>query len=127
MCTKVMKSSRAAVCAGKIREIFTAPYRRFMALMMSLYSAAMVTAPTLCVKLQPSGVNMDTLFGSLADIIIKLAFYVGILITVGAIFSLIFAYKDDNAEGQSRAVRLIVVGVMLVGFETVLRLAGIIQ
>jgi len=31
------------------------------------------------------------------------------------------------SEGQSRAVRLIVVGVMLVGFETVLRLAGIIQ
>ena len=72
-----------------------------MTLMLSMYSAAMVTAPTLCVKLQPSGVNMDTLFGSLADIIIKLAFYVGILITVGAIFSLIFAYKDDNGATRS--------------------------
>ena len=126
MNAQVMKPKRAASFGRKVREIFHAPYRRFMTLMLSMYSAALVTAPTLCVKLAPSGVNMDALFGSLADIIIKLAFYVGILITVGAIFSLIFAYKDDNAEGQSRAVRLIVVGVMLVGFETVLRLAGII-
>ena len=127
MNAKVMNASRRTLFVSRVRDIFNAPYRRFMTLMLSLYSTALVTAPTLCVKLAPSGVNMDALFGSLADIIIKLAFYVGILITVGAIFSLIFAYKDDNAEGQSRAVRLIVVGVMLVGFETVLRLAGIIQ
>lgn len=101
MNTKVMRTSRTAAFVSRAREIFTAPYRRFMTLMMSLYSALMVTAPTLCVKLQPSGVNMDTLFGSLADIIIKLAFYVGILITVGAIFSLIFAYKDDNGATRS--------------------------
>ena len=127
MNAKVVNASRRTLFFSRVRDIFNAPYRRFMTLMLSMYSTVLVTVPTLCVKLQPSGVNMDTLFGSLADIIIKLAFYVGILITVGAIFSLIFAYKDDNAEGQSRAVRLIVVGVMLVGFETVLRLAGIIQ
>lgn len=101
MNSKVMRTPRTTAFVRRVREIFSAPYRRFMTLMMSLYSALMVTAPTLCVKLQPSGVNMDTLFGSLADIIIKLAFYVGILITVGAIFSLIFAYKDDNGATRS--------------------------
>lgn len=109
----------------KVREIITAPYRWFMTLMLSMYTTVLVSAPTLCPAIK-GDIDMDTLFGKMADIVIKIAFYVGALIAIGGIFSLIFAYKDDNAEGQSRAVRLIVVGVMLVGFKTVLQLAGII-
>ena len=95
------KLPRTAKFLSKVREVFNAPMRIFTTFMLSLYSTAMVTVPTLCVKLKADNVDMDTLFGSMADIIIKLAFYVGILITVGAIFSLVFAYKDDNGATRS--------------------------
>ena len=118
--------SRTGRFLANTREILTAPYRFYMAVMMSLYAGALTTAPTLCAKIK-TNINMDTLFGNMADIVIKIAFYVGALIAIGGVFTLILAYKDDNAEGQSRAVRLIVVGVMLVGFQTVLKIAGIIS
>lgn len=110
----------------RVAEAFNAPLRMFCALMSSLGCSAMLMAPTLCSGKISTNLNMDNLFASMAGIIIKLAFYVGALITVGGIFSLIVAYKDDNADGQTRAVRLIVVGVVLVGFETILKTAGIL-
>lgn len=109
----------------RVAEVFNAPLRFFCALMSSLGGTAMLLAPTLCSKIS-TNLNMDNLFASMAGIIIKLAFYVGALITIGGIFSLIVAYKDDNADGQTRAVRLIVVGVVLVGFEAILTTAGIL-
>lgn len=80
---------------SRLREVITAPYRNFMSLMMAMYSMILVTCPTLCVKIKGS-INMDTLFGSMADVIIKIAFYVGALIAAGGVFSLVMAYKDDN-------------------------------
>lgn len=109
---------------ARAADVFNAPLRKFCALMTSLYSSAMLLTPTLCGRIN-SSLDMDNLFASMAGIVIKIAFYVGALVTIGGIFSLIVAYKDDNADGQTRAVRLIVVGVVLVGFETMLKTAGI--
>lgn len=109
----------------KAADVMSAPFRALCTWLLSLATLPMVMAPTLCVTIQ-SNINMDTLFGNMADIIIKIAFYVGALIAIGGIFSLIVAYKDDNADGQTRAVRLIVVGVVLIGFKTILDIAGIV-
>ena len=61
------------------------------------------------------------------DIIIQIAMYVGIALAVGGVFSLVLAYKDENAEGQSRAVRIIVVGGALIGLRVLLQTAGLIN
>ena len=107
-------------------EVFNTPVRMFYALMAFLYCSVTLLTPTLCGQIN-TNLNMETLFASMAGIIVKIAFYAGALITVGGIFSLVLAYKDDNSDGQTRAVRLIVVGVILVGFESMLKLAGIMN
>lgn len=106
-------------------EVFNSSMRKFFALISSVYCSAMMMAPTLCAQLN-TNLDMDKLFASMAGIVVKIAFYVGALVTVGGAFALVVAYKDDNADGQTRAVRLIVVGVVLVGFEGLLKAAGIL-
>ena len=123
MCNQITLKRSLRVRAA---EAFNSSLRKFCALMTSLGCSALLLTPTLCSGKINTNLNMDSLFASMAGIVIKIAFYVGALITVGGVFSLIVAYKDDNADGQTRAVRLIVVGVVLVGFETIFRTAGII-
>lgn len=51
-----------------------------------------------------TNLDLDSLFGGIVDIIIKIAMYVGIALAVGGVFSLVLAYKDENAEGQSSRI-----------------------
>ena len=74
-----------------------------------------------------TNLDLDSLFGGIVDIIIKIAMYVGIALAVGGVFSLVLAYKDENAEGQSRAVRIIVVGGAHIGLRVLLQTAGLIN
>lgn len=94
--------------------------------MKNLISTAnLLTAQFLTTTLDPD-LDLDSLFGGVVDMIIKIAFYVGAVLAVGGIFSLLLAYKDDNADAQSKAVRIIVIGGVLVGLRAFLQLAGII-
>lgn len=111
---------------AQIARIFNAPVRLYTAVMAYLTSALMVCAPSLAVTIK-GNLDMDTVFGNMADIIIKIAFYVGAMVVIGGIFQMVLAYKDDNADGQTRAIRLIVVGVALIGFESLLKLGGIVS
>ena len=74
-----------------------------------------------------TNLDLNSLFGGVVDIIIQIAMYVGIALAVGGVFSLVLAYKDENAEGQSRAVRIIVVGGALIGLRVMLQTAGLIN
>ena len=74
-----------------------------------------------------TNLDLNSLFGGVVDIIIQIAMYVGIALAVGGVFSLVLAYKDENAEGQSRAVRIIVVGGALIGLRVLLQTAGLIN
>lgn len=74
-----------------------------------------------------SNLDMDTLFGGIVDIVIRLALYVGIVLAAGGVFSLLLAYKDENADAQAKAIRVIVIGGVLIGFRTVLQMAGLIS
>lgn len=73
-----------------------------------------------------TNLDLNSLFGGIIDIIIQIGMYVGIVLAAGGVFSLVLAYKDENAEGQSRAVRLIVVGGALIGLRVLLQTVGII-
>ena len=74
-----------------------------------------------------TNLDLNSLFGGVVDSIIQIAMYVGIALAVGGVFSLVLAYKDENAEGQSRAVRIIVVGGALIGLRVLLQTAGLIN
>lgn len=74
-----------------------------------------------------TNLDLNSLFGGIIDIIIQIGMYVGVVLAAGGVFSLVLAYKDENAEGQSRAVRLIVVGGALIGLRVLLKTAGIIS
>lgn len=74
-----------------------------------------------------TNLDLDQLLGGIVGIIIKIAMYVGIVLAVGGVFSLVLAYKDDNSDAQAKAVRIIVVGGALIGLRALLALAGIVS
>lgn len=71
--------------------------------------------------------DLDQLLGGIVSIILRIAMYVGIILAVGGVFSLLLAYKDDNSDAQAKAIRVIVVGGALIGMRALLFLAGIIS
>lgn len=93
--------------------------------MKLLCSRAMLTARVMLTTIN-ANMDLDTLFGGVVDIIIQIAFYIGGVLTIGGVMSLLLAYKDENADAQSRAVRLIVIGGALLGLRTLLQMAGIL-
>lgn len=89
-------------------------------------AANMFAAQFMTTTINPN-LDLDTLFGGVVDMIIKIAFYVGAVLAVGGIFSLLLAYKDENADAQAKAVRIIVIGGVLVGLQVFLKGAHIIN
>lgn len=77
-------------------------------------------------KINPNATT-DTVIGGILDVIFKIAFYIGIVIAIIGVVSFILAFKDDNAESQSRGVRLAVVGTALIGIKFLVGLTGLIQ
>lgn len=85
---------------SKVRQVITAPYRFFMTGMITAYAGVLAIAPTYCATIKPE-LDADGLFGSMAEILIKIAFYVGALIAISGLFTLLLAYKDDNGATRS--------------------------
>lgn len=98
---------------GRVNAFMDRSRRRFYTYLACLTTAAAVTAPTFCATDQ-----MVTIFNKMLDIIYKIALYLGGGILAFALVSWILAMKDENAEGQSRAIRYAVVGVALIAFKT---------
>lgn len=88
----------------------------------SLFVMTLAMTTTFCANAP----DTDQVMNGVIDIIFEVAKYVGIVLAVSGIFQLILAYKDDNADGQSRAVRLVVVALVLLGLETLVGLTGLI-
>lgn len=93
---------------------------------MSMMTMAATAMPARADTLNPS-VDIDTLFGGVVDIICQIAMYMGGFLVIAGAISLILAYKDENSEQQTRAVRLIVVGAALMGLKPLLHTAGILK
>lgn len=111
---------------GTVKEVINAPVRRFNALLLGMFSAMVAMQPTLCIKFK-TGLTMDNLMNGMGGIVIQIARYIGMFVIISGVLQLLLAYKDDNAEGQTRAIRLCVIGIALVGFEVLLRTVGIIS
>ena len=74
-------------------------------------TSMMIMTPTLCAP------DMRTIFNQFMNIIYDIALFVGAVITVMGAFNWIMAQKDENADGQSRAIKFVVVGITLVCFK----------
>lgn len=73
------------------------------------------------------GVSTTTMIGGIIGFIIEVAKYMGFVVVASGIFMFVFAYKDDNAEAQSRAARFAVVGAILLSLKPILSLTGLIE
>ena len=112
--------------ASRAKEVVSAPFRMVSAWLLSQMSFLMMLSPTLCAKINKN-LDLDTLFGNIMELIIKFATYVGVGLAAYGIFSWLNAMKEENPEGQSRAIKVIVIGGALIGFRGILQLAGIIS
>lgn len=121
-------TNRLRTVSTKAKEVMSAPFRMVSAAMFSCMTALMSVAPTLCESVTINkSLDLDSLAGGMIGLIIKLAFYVGLVMAGGGVFSWLLAMKDDNSEGQSRGIRLIFIGGALMGLRLLLQLAGIIK
>ena len=97
---------------GGIGERFGRIQRNWYSVMAAAAVGALNITPTLCAP------SMDDIFDKLLDIIFDIAFYVGAVIVVIGIFNFVLAMKDENADGQSRGIKFIVVGIALVALKS---------
>ena len=72
--------------------------------------------PVFC-ALNPDGSDIETIIGSILGIILTIAMYVGVVLLTYAVFQLVMSFKNDDAEGKSRATQLLVVSAVLIGLK----------
>lgn len=99
---------------SKARYWLNAPSRAMVAAYTAIMTGMMTVAPTFCA---PTNTTMNSLFKSMVDIVCQIAFYVGAIIIVSGVFNWVLAQKDENADGQSRAIKFIVCGFALVALK----------
>lgn len=112
-----------------LKETVTAPVRKMDAAMLGLFATAMTVQPTLCedpIKIR-TNISMDTIVTGVIGIIIKIAFYVGVVYAAYGVFEIINAMRDDNGPALPQAIKRTAIGVALISLRLFLQLAGIIQ
>ena len=76
----------------------------------------MTVAPVMC-AINPDGISIEEIMGSVLGIIFTVAMYIGIILAVWGLFQLVMSLKNDDAEAKSRATQLMVVGIVLIGLK----------
>lgn len=106
-------------CYGKAKKFFAVTCA-------TLVMGSLTTLPAYAVTINQ---NADTasVVGGILDVVFKVAMYMGFIIAGAGVFTFIMAFKDDNAESQSRGARLAVVGAILIGLKAVVQLTGLIS
>ena len=102
---------------SKLRYVLNAPARFMASIYAALITGMMSVSPVYC--LSGNTGTMNALFNSMVDIICNIAFYVGAIVIVGGVFNWVMAQKDENADGQSRAIKFIVCGFALVSLKVI--------
>lgn len=84
-------------------------------------SAMMTVAPVAMIT--PDGVDIEKIMGSVLGIIFTIAMWVGVVMAVFGLFSLVLSFKNDDADAKSRATQTFIVGASLIGLKM---LAGVL-
>lgn len=98
--------------AQRVEMSFNRTRRNWYSAMAAATAGVLNITPTLCAP------SMKNVFDNLLKIIYEIAFYVGAVILVIGIFNFVLAMKDENADGQSRGIKFVVVGIALVALKT---------
>ena len=109
----------AKSCYGKAKKYFVVTYA-------TMIMASLTAIPASAVTINQNA-NTASVVGGILDVVFKVAMYMGFIIAGAGIFTFIMAFKDDNAESQSRGARLAVVGAILIGLKAVVQLTGLIS
>lgn len=91
---------------------------------MGLMTAQPAAAATTVVT---TGLSTGKIVGGILDVIFEIAMYIGIVLGVIGVFQFIMAMKDDNAEQQTRGIRLAIIGIALIGLKALIELTGLIR
>lgn len=98
----------------RLNKLGNAAYRSKMTAYCALCAAIMVTTPAFCA----GPATFDGVVTALVGFIYDLARVVGIVLAINGAFNWLLANKDENADGQSRGIKLVVVGLALVFLES---------
>ena len=100
--------------------------RGLVAASATVTTAIMMATPAAATTINPNATT-ESVIGGILDVIFQIAFYLGIVIAIIGVVSFILAFKDDNAEQQSRGIRLAIVGTALIGIKFLIQLTGLIK
>lgn len=114
--------ANANTVKARFGKLSSAAYRNKMTACCALAAVLMVTTPAFCAG------DFDDVVTALVGFIYDLARVVGIVLAINGAFNWLLANKDENADGQSRGIKLVVVGLALVFMESlaapILKAAG---
>lgn len=122
-----MKNLKMKFCAGCRRLFSTAGAVKasIVSALCGLYINSLpILAQAATVK---TNLSTKTVIGNILEVIFDLFMYIGVVLVVIACGMLGLALKDENADQQSRAVKLLVVAAFLIGIESFCRMAGVIS
>lgn len=109
-----------------VKNCFGQTKKFFIASISAGIMGSLTAMPALAVTINQNA-NTASVVGGILDVVFKVAMYMGFIIAGAGIFTFIMAFKDDNAESQSRGARLAVVGAILIGLKAVVQLTGLIS
>lgn len=67
-------------------------------------------------------VTISQTMGNIIRVILTIAFYVGVLITAWGIFQLIMAFRNEDAENKTKAIQVLLAGILLMGLGGIMEL-----
>lgn len=92
-------------------KCFSKNSKRILAFAMTFCLAVFGVCPMLFAA--DTTVSADTLVGTILGFVVKIFFYIGIILLLWAIGQLVLAFKNDDADSKSKAAMLLVVSIIL--------------
>lgn len=98
----------------------------FVTALAMLSMASTMAVPASAVTINPNATT-ETVVGGILDVIFKLAFWTGAVITVIGVFMFLYSFKDDRGDLQASGAKTAIVGAALLGLRLLVGLTGLIS
>ena len=106
----------------KIKSALSKPINKVRAAYIGATAAAMSTFMPFVSATGGAFDQADTTVKNLITVILKIFFYIGMLLLVWSVGMLVLAFKNEDADSKSRAMMMLVVSIVLMGLEAFLKL-----
>ena len=73
------------------------------------------------------GDSLDSLMGAIIGMMLTIARYAGMGLTVWGVVKTVMAYKDDNTNEITQGIRLAIVGIFLIALKSILSGLGLVS